>query len=240
MNTIMTTQNNQEKIAHSLHAIANSKDGSIQQRNYFNRLFSQTNSLFICKDTRFTPEDRDEAANLTRMAICGLDRDDQMNAKLIRKLVDSSPKYLVSGYNAVVKGILKHKAVDVLKKNLRHLSLDAKISSDSEETFVDLIANEDLTGLDLLIEGEEKEAIAAFIQYINSDPEDIFKTCHPKGYPQCNAQVLLKERFLNESSKTWRELAEEVKTPVGTMTGRFFYPKCLPLLQQTAQKFVSL
>lgn len=236
MNIIMLTT--EAKITQLIHAIANTQDASPQQKRYFNRLLIETDKFYyIYKNYRFSASDVDDAKNLTRIAICGLDRSNATNAKLIRNLVKFPYSYLVNRYATLVKVIFNRKLCDIHRKNHAHLSLDAKINFQSEETFINVLADSYSTGLDKLIESQEEEFVNKLIHYINEDPDDVLKKCHPKGYPQCNAQVLIKERFLQDTSKKWQELSVELNTSVGTMTGRFFNPKCLPLLRQIARKF---
>ena len=70
--------------------------------------------------------------------------------------------------------------------------------------------------------------------YLQQDPERILQH-HPEGYPKCTCQELIQRRLLRETCQKWRDIAKELYLPQGTLTA-FWYRKCLPVLQEIAEK----
>ncbi|HEY9701443.1 MAG TPA: hypothetical protein V6C58_03305 [Allocoleopsis sp.] len=227
---------NTNKIADLLYAIADSQDESSAQKLLFERLLRQTDKLIIKPKNKFSLEIIDEAINLTRMAICGCDYTKKINGNLIRKLCYShqQPEILEKRYLNTFYKIFKNKIFWILKHQKHDLSIDSKIKAYSIETFADFISDSRLSGLDLLLADEFTDHLIKLIDYIINDGAEL-KRCHVRNKLDCNAQILIIERIFNH--QPWGKIAEKLNVSKGTITGRFFYLKCLPLLQEIAGKF---
>ncbi len=233
----MHTDNNTNKIAVLLDAIAQSPDESPQQKRGFDQLLRETDKLIIKPKNNFYSKVIDEAMNLTRMAICGCDYSKNINANLIRKLCSyhKEPEILERRYLSTFQKILKLKIFYVIRqKHSDILSLDAKINPKSEETFIDFIPDYRLSGLDLLLEEEFTDNVIKLVNYIINEGTEL-KQCYVRKKHHINAQILIIERLLN--AQPWQTIAQKLNVSKGTITGRFFYPKCLPLLKEMAHRF---
>ncbi len=72
--------------------------------------------------------------------------------------------------------------------------------------------------------------------YLENDPDGLLQGCHVRNRPDCNCHILVKKRLLEHPATTWGELAKELNSTIGTLSG-YFTKKCIPLLQEIAQKF---
>lgn len=62
--------------------------------------------------------------------------------------------------------------------------------------------------------------------------------CYPARYPQANCYELVKRRLLRTPPQQWKELANELQIPYGTVTAHWDR-KCKPLLTQLEQSLES-
>ena len=80
-----------------------------------------------------------------------------------------------------------------------------------------------LSELDSFAPIEEPPVLAEILQeYIDLDPDNLFKNEHIKNYPQANFQALAKQRILG---KSWKEISAESGLKIATVSS--FYYRCL-------------
>lgn len=163
-----------------------------------------------------------------------------------------------------VNSYLKYRILDLYRVQNRPLSLDTPIG-ESGKTFIDILTNEGFTvptldTIDSLIESEQKQRtrrkVEALELYIEQDPDNNLRGCHPASCPGCNCQTLVKELFLNapgsevtakEGSKKVIIARAEKKVTVRDIASRFgikeqtihthWKRKCQPLLREFVNKF---
>lgn len=118
------------------------------------------------------------------------------------------------------------------------LSLDRPITSDSEQTFADQLPTPTLATLEDYLSRVQHEAqqeiLAADLQqYIETDPEIMLRDCHPRKYPQANAQFLALRLLLKEPPDTLAQIARELTINYHTLNWHW-QNKALPLLREIA------
>lgn len=105
-----------------------------------------------------------------------------------------------------------------------------------------------LEGLAILIAQEElleNQRTAALIlrllpEYMEQLSEKMLSwleeisNCYPAGYPQANCSEILQRRLLRTPPQQWKELANELQIPYGTVTAHWDR-KCKPMLTQIEQ-----
>ena len=91
-----------------------------------------------------------------------------------------------------------------------------------------------LEGLDALLLQDNNEAVqrlfAWFEGYIATDPEGRLQTCHPRRYPECNAQSLCQQVLLYSPQKQLRTISREIGINEQTLYSHW-EKKCKPLLR---------
>lgn len=125
-------------------------------------------------------------------------------------------------------------------------SMDQPVHNDeSSRTQQDTISNEDaliprLDGLEGYIENLQKQNIQRIglevESYLENDPDNRLKQCHPKEKPDCNAQVLAQRIFLKEPPDKLKAIAREFDIKYQTLVS-FWKRKGLPLVQEIATQF---
>lgn len=94
-----------------------------------------------------------------------------------------------------------------------------------------------LTGIDGYIEQvqrEEKQRIGLKVeQYIEDDPEQKLRQCHPKASPHCNCHLLSKRISLQSPPDKFSQLARELNINYQTLV-QHWKRSCLPLLKTIA------
>ncbi|MEG4805317.1 hypothetical protein QUB63_32100 [Microcoleus sp. ARI1-B5] len=87
--------------------------------------------------------------------------------------------------------------------------------------------NDGLDGLDVeieRIERQEKQALAwKIVQYIDRDPEQKLRNCHPRNRPDCNCQFIVQKLFLQESPEKMSTIARQLN--IKTQTIRSFWKR---------------
>lgn len=124
------------------------------------------------------------------------------------------------------------------------IELDQPIAAESgQTTFGEVIADPRSKRMNILdqrieeIQREERERLGQRLkEYLENDPEDVLKKCHPRKYPECNCQVLVVLLKLSEPPKTMRSIANQFGVDEQTLH-HHWRKKCLPLLQIVALKF---
>lgn len=134
--------------------------------------------------------------------------------------------------------ILKNKIAEIYNETGDDWSLDFPIGNEGT-TFGDRLPAPN-TGdvIDRRIEEEDRTEIQRIDEelrlYIEIDPEGRLRECHPDGYPQSNCQELAKRRLLKEPRDKWKDIAQELNIPYGTVTAHW-KRRCKPLLEEIAR-----
>jgi hypothetical protein len=139
-----------------------------------------------------------------------------------------------------VNGHLKWRIKDLRAELSSTYSLDQAMGQDSEsETYLDQTVETGwqaptLEGLDALLLQDDQEAIqeifAQFEHYVSADPEGRLQACHPRRYPECNAQALCQQVLLHSPQKQLRTISREVGINEQTLYSHW-EKKCKPLLR---------
>ena len=94
-----------------------------------------------------------------------------------------------------------------------------------------------LSGLDGYIEQlrqqDRQQTSTAIEEYIETDPQGILRSCHPRKFPQCNCQVLSKELLLRNPPNKLSVISREFCIHYQTLRSHWGL-KCKPLLQKIA------
>jgi RNA polymerase sigma factor (sigma-70 family) len=69
----------------------------------------------------------------------------------------------------------------------------------------------------------------SFVQWIKEDPDNILKDCHIRNNPKANCQLFAELNRIQ--GKKWKEIADEVGSPQGSLRSHW-NRKCEPLLQK--------
>ena len=68
------------------------------------------------------------------------------------------------------------------------------------------------------IEREEKQALArAIANYLNGDPEQELRNCHPRNRPDCNCQIIAQKLLLDESPAKMSTIARQLNIKAPTI-----------------------
>ncbi|MBW4575778.1 MAG: hypothetical protein KME08_10890 [Aphanothece sp. CMT-3BRIN-NPC111] len=99
-------------------------------------------------------------------------------------------------------------------------SLNTLLSQESDETFEDYLAYPTFEGLDDLIKQDqeklkeqERYTSLKLANYINLDPQEKLRRRSPRGYPNCNYQLLAQRFCLKEPPDDKAEVAREFGIP---------------------------
>ena len=231
-----------EQLCQLIQEVLRHPDGSLEQRQAMNRLLGLIPSLPGIYMDPFPGVDPADAFNRAlqgvswargnfggqnlRLFVEKRDLDiDNTDAALVRKL-------FVRWFNV----ILKRKLSEVYREGKRYLSFNAPINASAgSATFEEILPDPTVSGLDRLAQQEQDEANKRLEQdlrcYMEEDPERKLRGCHPRGYPHCNCQELIKRRILQEPEDTWKTIADELNIPFGTVTAHW-KRKCQPLLEE--------
>jgi len=150
-----------------------------------------------------------------------------------------------------INGYLSWRIKDLyLRQNYQYrdeISLDTPTnpSSENPSTLLEQLSDTDLdsptlTGLDAYLEANRtrkiQEIFAKFEDYVEQDPEEILRNCHPRHCPQCHCQLLCQKLLFQEPPVRISQLARDLG--VNHQTIRYHWQaKCLPLLQQILENF---
>ncbi|MEG4322117.1 MULTISPECIES: hypothetical protein [unclassified Microcoleus] len=90
------------------------------------------------------------------------------------------------------------------------------------------------------IERQEKADLAlAIAQYIDRDPEQKLRNCHPRNRPDCNCQIIVQRLFLQESPEKMTAIARQLNIKTQTIHSfwkRTGFSKVQAIARQIAQK----
>jgi hypothetical protein len=88
-----------------------------------------------------------------------------------------------------------------------------------------------LGGLDAKIEQierQEKEAlVSTIVQYIDRDPEQKLRNCHPRNRPDCNCQIIAQRLFLQQSPEKMAAIARQLNIKTQTIYSFWKRTGCL-------------
>lgn len=144
-----------------------------------------------------------------------------------------------------INGYLYWRIKDLYSPERQYESLDQPLGNEENRTLNETISNEDalipsLDGLEGYIEQLQKEKTQriglAVEQYIEKDPDNKLKNCHPKENPHCNAQLLAKRILLKEPPDKLKAIATELDIKYQTLVSHW-KRKVLKLLQEIAIEF---
>jgi hypothetical protein len=125
------------------------------------------------------------------------------------------------------------------------LPLDQTIGDENGSTFLDIIVDETqgISLLDKLIAAEERQEIQNIVEkiriYVEKDPDNILKNFYPKGYSQCNCQLLIKRLIFTEPPDTIADIAREFDIKYQTLNTCWQHtkrPNCRKILKEIAYK----
>ncbi len=131
---------------------------------------------------------------------------------------------------------------DLYSSKKTALSLDPPIGNDRSETSLVYLLSKTgfepcptLTGIDGYIEKLEREQQQVLglklEQHILADPNGKLQNCHPKSYPNCNAQLLSTRVLLKDPPDKFSAIALELSINYQTLKSHW-ERKCRPLLQE--------
>jgi len=131
--------------------------------------------------------------------------------------------------------ILRRDCYDIRRrKTPRIYSLD-EIIGEGNSTKGGTVAAPTLSGLDDLLEGEQRHFCSQLRDYIETDPQGSLSSCHVRDRPEINCQVLLRLRLLKEPPLTLREIAERLQAPLQTIKSRL-ERNCMPLIREIVRE----
>lgn len=119
-------------------------------------------------------------------------------------------------------------------------SLDKSIGDNEDnrtlgDTISDARNNRTLDGMLIFIKNEqlkETRRIGLKVElYIENDPDEKLKKCHPKENPECNVKVLARKIFLEEPPNKLKPISREMDIQYQTLVS-FWKRKGLPLLRE--------
>jgi hypothetical protein len=87
--------------------------------------------------------------------------------------------------------------------------------------------------------GKQVDILEKIYQYIEQDPEDLFKKTHIVDHPEANFQVIALAKL---SDKTWQEISSELNITLDSL-GYFYQYYCrkfAPKLQKNIEKILSI
>ena len=159
--------------------------------------------------------------------------------RTFKPLRDSFQKSLAIWIN----GYLYWRIRDLTSPQL-HLSLDAVIrGSDSLETHLDQLPKDPkaltLSGLDMYLARLENHQLQTLVSqlenYIEQDPDNRLKRCHPRNYPNCHCQFLAQRLLLKNPPDRLACISRELGINDRTLRSHW-KNRCLPLLQTITQE----
>jgi len=134
--------------------------------------------------------------------------------------------------------ILKRDCYDIRRRSTPHIySLD-EIIGEGNSTRGDVFAGQILSGVDTLLEAEERIIYSRLKKYIETDPHEMLRNCHVRDRPEVNCQALLQLKFLEKSPLTLQEISEKLQVPVQTIENRL-KRNCMPLIKHIISEFLE-
>jgi hypothetical protein len=126
------------------------------------------------------------------------------------------------------------------------LSLDAPVGTEGSSSFVDQLPDPNpatLWELEEAIQQAQEQQQRTQIgtqltHYINTDPENRLKTCHPQAHPDCHCQMLSQRLLLKQPPDRLAAIAREFNINYHTLNWHWKH-RGLPLLQAIAQEIAQ-
>jgi len=146
---------------------------------------------------------------------------------------------LIKRFNRIVK----NKEFDEYRKQGKQpFSLDNPLSEDEgNDTYLDFVTYEGFIDENYqpsnLPPDDFVQSIGSKLwQYINADPEEKLRGCHPKHRSDANCQVIAQRLQLKDPPDNLADIAKELDINYQTVNSHW-KRSCLPLLRQIARKF---
>lgn len=240
--------------------IIDREDGSLKQRNTFNKLlfyfyvYPKLPKLYVEHNLKI--EDYEDAYNRATSILAGINLNKEgltksscrsTNSRKICEFakkndLNDDPKIIRERFVGFFKEILNKRILDIYREKEREKpskSLDAPISGESTSTYLDNIADLTISGLEELIEEEKIKDNQKIDELLNQELEKLRKTTlnvYPDGYPQCNCYELIQRRELKNPKEKWKNIADEFQIPYGTVTAHYDR-KCKKLLKELSNLY---
>ncbi len=119
---------------------------------------------------------------------------------------------------------LKNKWKDEIRKANRHKSRIQSVL-EKDEMSIDL-SEQIVSPIDAILLTQTWES---FKQWIKEDPDNVLKDCHIRNNPKANCQLFAELKLI--FGKEWKEIADEVGSPSGSLRPHW-QRKCEPLLHK--------
>jgi DNA-directed RNA polymerase specialized sigma24 family protein len=128
--------------------------------------------------------------------------------------------------------ILKRDCQDVKRKKTPIIYSMDKVIGEGSTTIGETIPSLSDIG-DILENNELRDICTKLKQYIELDTDHELQNCYLRDRPDVNCQELLKLRYLNDSSLTLKNIAEQFQVSIQTIKSRFDR-HCLPRIKKIA------
>jgi hypothetical protein len=124
------------------------------------------------------------------------------------------------------------------------LSLDNQVFEEGD-SYLDFLSDDgfmsfNLSGLDNYIEilqQQEEQRIAIKVEeWIEFDPTQQLRNCHPRDQKLCHCQSIAYRRLVKDPPDSFTEIAKDIGVPYQTLIAHW-KRKCLPLLQNQSKTF---
>ena len=229
-----------EQLCQLISAVIQNPDGTPQQRQAMDRLLRLIPKL---PGIRIIPKRADVDAQdvLNKALESVISYKGNMSGQKLRMFLNNQNLNL---NNDKVEEVRKH-FVHWFNMLVRHKEFDGYRALQQQFTFLidlenmpELLVDPSLTGIDAMSQLEdriESERLVRYLrQYIREDPEGKLRNCQIRKHPECNCQELAERRLLKQPPDKWREIAEELKVPVGTVAA-FWKRICEPQIKEIAR-----
>jgi hypothetical protein len=187
--------------------------------------------LFVILHNKACSQNDDQADGLSTL-LASLDVKDIDNflLRLEKEKISFTPNNeakISNFFFSYIKRAYFFKVKDIQRKKAHWVSLDAKVVTEENLCYLDILADDQPTPEEYLINSETQ----ALIDSILTDPELI--NTHPKGHQICNLATILTRKL---QQKTFQDIASEFKIKLGTLTS--FYHRNKPLLREKLQVLI--
>jgi hypothetical protein len=123
------------------------------------------------------------------------------------------------------------------------LSLDNQVFEEGN-SYLDFLSDDgigfNLSGLgeyvDILKQQEEQRIAVKIEEWIEFDPTQELKSCHPRGQKLCDCQLIAYRILMKDPPDSFTEIARNINVPYQTLIAHW-KRKCLPILKTQAKKF---
>ncbi len=137
-------------------------------------------------------------------------------------------------FNAINKGIDRYRSQE--RKDLKPLSSDIGFKGRDKEANIPWEIGDDREeGLDAIFSKLNGRFRAAFLDYLQKDPEGKMEACSMKKLPQCNCYILVQFQYFREPKLNLTQAALELAVNEGGLRSHWTRT-CLKLLKEIAQE----